>query len=411
MNGNAPGVGFNDPTPVAPVGGNPGTTLGEQRLNAFQYAANIWGSTLDSNVPISVLATFEPLTCSATGATLGSAGTLTIWANYPSVPPYPGPEFPDTWYGKALANKRAGQDLDSTIPDIRARFNVNLGTPGCLTGTFWYLGFDNNHGNNIDLVTVLEHEFAHGLNFQQFANVSTGSEIQGLTDIYGRHILDTSTNLYWNQMTNAERAASAINTRRVVWDGDTVNAAVPVVLSPGTPLLRVNSPAGIAGIYAVGAAAFGPPLSSPGVTGDVAYATPADGCAAVSGVAGKIALIDRGTCTFVTKAVNAQAAGAIAVVIANNVAGSPPPGLGGSDPTIIIPTVSITQADGNTIKANLAGGVNATLGVDLSVLAGADASGTRSSTRRTPFRAARRSLTGTRSPFRTSSWSRPSTAT
>ena len=35
VNGNAPGVGFNDPTPVAPVGGNPGTTLGQQRLNAF----------------------------------------------------------------------------------------------------------------------------------------------------------------------------------------------------------------------------------------------------------------------------------------------------------------------------------------------------------------------------------------
>lgn len=28
VNNNAPGVGFNDPTPAAPVGGNPGTTLG-----------------------------------------------------------------------------------------------------------------------------------------------------------------------------------------------------------------------------------------------------------------------------------------------------------------------------------------------------------------------------------------------
>ena len=35
VNQNDPGVGFNDPTPVAPVGGNPGTTLGQQRLNAF----------------------------------------------------------------------------------------------------------------------------------------------------------------------------------------------------------------------------------------------------------------------------------------------------------------------------------------------------------------------------------------
>src|SRR5215510_9497878 len=48
QNGNAAGVGFNDPTPAAPVGGNPGTTLGQQRLNAFQFAANIWGSTLTS---------------------------------------------------------------------------------------------------------------------------------------------------------------------------------------------------------------------------------------------------------------------------------------------------------------------------------------------------------------------------
>jgi len=35
----------------------------------------------------------------------------------------------------------------------------------------------------------------------------------------------------------------------------------------------------------------------------------------------------------------------------------------------------VTQSDGNLIKANLAAGVNATLGLDTSLLAGADASG------------------------------------
>ena len=92
VNGNASGVGFNDPTPVAPVGGNTGTTLGQQRLNAFQYAANIWGTTLDSNVEIRILATFEPLTCNAGSAVLGSAGTRFIWANFDGVPPFPGAE-------------------------------------------------------------------------------------------------------------------------------------------------------------------------------------------------------------------------------------------------------------------------------------------------------------------------------
>ena len=41
INGDDLGEGFNDPTPAAPVGGNPGTTKGQQRLIAFQYAAEI----------------------------------------------------------------------------------------------------------------------------------------------------------------------------------------------------------------------------------------------------------------------------------------------------------------------------------------------------------------------------------
>jgi hypothetical protein len=388
VNTNASGVGFNDPTPAAPVGGNAGTTLGQQRLIAFQHAADIWGSTLDSNVEIFIQASFVPLTCTATSAVLGSAGTIQIFANFPGNPPFPGAEFTNTWYHQALANKRAGFDLapgaqGTNADDLRARFNVNLGNPGCLTGIGWYLGLDNNHGTQIDLVAVLLHEFAHGLGFSQFASVTNGSQILGLTDVYGRYILDTTTGKTWDQMSDAERVASAINSRRVVWEGPEVTAALPGVLDPGTPLLTVNSPPGIAGAYAVGAAAFGPPLSSPGITGNVVQGldpanasgpTTFDGCSPLTNgaaVAGNIALLDRGTCGFVVKVKNAQDAGAVAVVIADNVAGAPPAGLGGTDPTITIPSVRITLADGNTIKANLPG-VNATLGVDLSVYAGAD---------------------------------------
>src|SRR6266542_528506 len=46
LNTNAAGVGFNDPTAATPVGGNTGTTVGEQRLIAFQHAADIWGALL-----------------------------------------------------------------------------------------------------------------------------------------------------------------------------------------------------------------------------------------------------------------------------------------------------------------------------------------------------------------------------
>jgi PA domain/Thrombospondin type 3 repeat len=411
VNKNAPGVGFNDPTPVAPVGGNTGTTLGQQRLIAFQAAANIWGATLDSNVPIQIIATFEPLSCNATSATLGSAGTIFIWDNFPGIAPFPGAEFPFTWYHQALANKRSGFQLNDALSctntgaacatdancsagafctnaDLRARFNSNIGAANCLTGIFWYLGLDNNHGNNIDLVTVLLHEFGHGLGFAQFASVTSGAQPNNETDIYARHLLDTTLNRTWDTMTNTERRNSAINTGHVVWNGSQVISEVPGVLAQGNPNLRINSPVAIAGNYLVGTASFGSPISFPGITGNVVLALDAanasgpsttDACTAITNagaVAGNIALVDRGTCGFIVKVKNAQDAGATAVIVADNAAGSPPAGLGGTDPTITIPSVRITLADGNTIKTQLAipATVNASLLLDLTLRAGADAS-------------------------------------
>lgn len=87
VNGDPAGVGFNDATAVAPVGGNTGTTLGAQRLIAFQAAANKWGATLTSAVPIRVYATWEALTCTATSAVLGSAGALYIYVDTPGATP------------------------------------------------------------------------------------------------------------------------------------------------------------------------------------------------------------------------------------------------------------------------------------------------------------------------------------
>ena len=397
VNNNAAGVGLNDPTPVAPVGGNPGTTLGQQRLNVFKKAAEIWGAELDSPIEITVLASMEPLTCTATAATLGSAGQRFIYSDFDGVLLFPGAEFPNIWYGSPLASKRAGQnmlvvdpptDVVGPVTDIRARFNSNLGQPNCLTGSFWYYGFDTNTpvGQN-NLLTVLLHELAHGLGFQDFATLTNGSQILNMGDIYGHYLFDTTVGLHWNDMTNAQRAASAVNTRRVVWDGPPVGAELPGVMAFGRPLLRVTSPAGIAGIYEVGTAVFGAPLTATGITGQVVLGTDAanvagpsttDGCTPftnAAAVAGKIALVDRGTCGFIVKVKNAQDAGATAVIVADNVAGGPPAGLGGVDPTITIPSGRVTLNDGNLLKANLNAGVTATLGLDMSVRSGADQQG------------------------------------
>ena len=389
VNVDGPGEGFNDPTPRAPIGGNTGTTVGQQRLNAFQEAANIWGASLNTNVPVRIRAAFDPLTCTATSATLGSAGALYVWSNFP------GAQYPNVWYHEALANKLSKVDLQPPGDpadfydgaDINARFNSSIGTvPGCLTGSDWYYGVDNNHGSNIDLVTVLLHEFGHGLGFSSFISRSDGSYFFGGPGVYDLFIRDNTTGTAWTSMTNSQRFASFKNGRNVAWTGAAVTSSVPSVLSLGTPLLRITAPAAIAGIYPVGSASFGPVLNSPGLSGQVvaaldtieAVGTDKDACSALTNaaaVAGKIAIVNRGGCTFNVKVKNAQNAGAIAVLVADNAAGSPPAGLGGTDATITIPSVRITLTAGNTIRAELGTTVTANLGLDMTVYAGADASG------------------------------------
>lgn len=96
------------------------------------------------------------------------------------------------------------------------------------------------------------------------------------------------------------------------------------------------------------------------------------GCVAITApVAGKIAFVDRGTCGFAVKAKNAQLAGAKGVIIGNNQAGGAI-GLGGTDATVTIPAISVSQADGAAIKAGIPG-VSVEFFTDPSRLAGATA--------------------------------------
>lgn len=393
VNGNAAGVGFNDPTPVAPVGGNPGTTLGQQRLNAFQYAASLWGANLTSAVEIRVLATFEALTCTATSAVLGSAGPRFVESDFAGAP------VAGTWYHIALANKLAGADLVTAADDpagggaeIRARFNSRLGLfADCLPGSPFYLGLDGNHGSAVDLVTVLLHEFGHGLGFSTVTNGTTGALLAGQPSIYDHFAYDNTQGLSWVQMTDAQRAASAVNARQLVWTGANVTAAAPAVLLPGVPQVQVLAPSSMAGIYLAGVAQFGQALGSPGLTRQVMpvvennalgqACNPLD-AANARAVHDRIAIVVRGTCGFVVKVKNAQNAGAVGVIVVENVDTTPPADLGGDDPTITIPSVRVTLADGIKLlsamslhPSNRSSGVVARLGVDLSQLAGADPAG------------------------------------
>src|SRR5690349_2643552 len=255
VNSDGAGEGFNDPTPVAPLGGNPKTTLGAQRLYVFQYAANIWGALLPSTVQINVRAMMDPLGCNATSATLGSTsvqGTVVNGAGFP---------FTNHIYPQALANKLTGSDYFPTVQDMNVTFNSSLtGAAGCLGGQGWYYGVDGNEGASIELLPVVLHEMAHGLGFSTTTAGNTGNYGTVLgsqyPNVYDHFLWDAATGQHWDSGTTpAQRAASAISCGGLRWDGPSVVANTGF-LGP-RPNLHVNAP--VVADFEVGEASFGTP--------------------------------------------------------------------------------------------------------------------------------------------------------
>ncbi len=174
----------------------------------------------------------------------------------------------------------------------------------------------------------------------------------------------------WEDPENPERAlifGGSAGSQMNIWDiSPVLNGNEPIELYGGTHGfsavlpndVTVDPPSSAAGTYQASGATFGPAPTEAGIAGDIVLvndgtATPTFGCSPLVGFpAGAIALVDRGTCNFTVKAANAQAAGATAMILANNAPGQPT-NMTGTDPTITIPSVMISQADGITIKAGL----------------------------------------------------------
>lgn len=357
LNNDGPGEGLNDPTVVPALPSNPATTLGAQRLAVLQKAADQWGQLLEGNVTIVVRAEFNPQTCSGTSAVLGSAGASTVHADFANAP------VANRWYSVALANQIAGADLNGATHEIQSQYNVSLDTGSCLNGIAgWYyttLETDPAPANRTPLLPVVFHELGHGLGFQTFTSSVTGAPLGGRFAIWDNFLTDAVTGTTWASMaSDSIRQASAVSDPNLVWTGPITTAALPTFLR-GQPQVQVTAPAGIATTENAQAAAFGPVPPQAGIFNDIVVATDSggvgnnnDGCEALTNaaaVSGRIALIVRGNCNFTVKVKNAQDAGAIAVLIDNNAAGLP--GMGGTDPTITIPSFGITQALGNNIRA------------------------------------------------------------
>ncbi|TDR46714.1 hypothetical protein DFR29_103250 [Tahibacter aquaticus] len=254
-----PGNGFSDTTPRTPEGGNNGTTLGQQRTNLFNAAAQVWGAALTSTQTIKVQAAFETLTCSAASGTLGSAGATGNYILTDGVD--------DRYYAVALAEALTGQNLNATASntnEISATFNarVDLDDTGCLGSTRFYYGLTGPApAGTIALYPVVLHELGHGLGFAAFicrtspqcTNTSPatpyGAYFFNVPDIWSDTIRDNDidglgTSRRWSELTTAERVVSFTHDPFLVWNGMTVssNIAGQAAIAKNEDRLRMYAP-------------------------------------------------------------------------------------------------------------------------------------------------------------------------
>ena len=224
------GEGFNDPSapdPASTAGGNPGATLGAQRLIAFQFAANLWEAIIQSAIEIRVDAEFNPLFCDATSATLGQAGPNTAHRDFVGAP------VAATFYVQALANARNGADLDPASNDIGAEFNSTFGTT-CPIPLAWYYGLDGiPPAGTIDFPTVVLHEMAHGLGFLSLVSLQTGAKFAGFDDAYMRLLENHATGLLFPTMTDAERFTASRAGPNLHWTGTVAIGCGNIALTSG----------------------------------------------------------------------------------------------------------------------------------------------------------------------------------
>jgi len=239
-----PGVGFADPTVVAPEGGNAGTTLGQQRTILFNAAAAAWGNALTSSQVIKVQATFGALTCGPTSGTLGSAGAT----NFFVLSDGPNSRF----FPVALAEALAATNLNTTNAEINASFNatIDLNDSSCLGNTRWYYGLTGPApANTIALFPTVLHEIGHGLGFAALLCTSGGGcgdtpfggFFSGIPDSWADFLRDNNvdgagTNRRWVDMSNAQRIVSFTHDPLLVWDGMSVTARLSTFGQSGNAL-------------------------------------------------------------------------------------------------------------------------------------------------------------------------------
>jgi len=249
-------------------------------------------------------------------------------------------------------------DTPATVNGVSIPYGVSGVAPRALLGNYNVFPGDALNARSEDIMNALEAAYADGFDV---ANMSLGGGASGIQDLLTMAVndLDEANMVVAVAAGNSgpghytvESPGSAA--RALTAGASTVNHYV------GAPVTVGGTTYGAAaGDFATVAADLTAPLGvvTSGSTLDTA-------CSALSGVnlTGKIALVARGTCSFSTKIRYAQDAGAVAVLVANNVAGDPVAmAQDGTPSQPTVPAYMVSEADGNALKA--ADGASATIGL------------------------------------------------
>jgi subtilisin family serine protease len=210
-------------------------------------------------------------------------------------------------------------DTPATVSGVTIPYRISGVAPRALLGNYNVFPADVANARSEDILNALEAAYADGFDV---ANMSLGGGAHGIQDL----LTVAVDNL---DQANMVVAVAAGNSGPGHFTVESPGSAARALTAGATTVPHfVGAPVSVSG-STFGAASgefavVGSDLTAP--LGVVLTTTGAlsTACTALTGsLAGKIALIARGTCTFSAKIRNAQNAGASAVLVANNVQGDP----------------------------------------------------------------------------------------
>ncbi len=253
---------WNDATSASPVGGNPGTTLGQQRRNAMLESLRQLSAGLDSETPITVRACWSDLNVGTSGgATLAAASPddfviddrSLVFSDGSSYRPSAFLPQKYAFYAAAPAARlggtracslRGGDCANST--DMTIIYNRRIGESGVLGGARFYLGYNTAPAGTLDFVGVSVHELGHGLGFVSLTRLSApvGAKPLGRDDIFSRQIVDNRVfpNPSFVRLSDAGRAEVMTSLVGLSWIDERAanHPGLPVIGFPGVLLYAPN---------------------------------------------------------------------------------------------------------------------------------------------------------------------------